>query len=289
MAIKRFYKLPNSINVTKFDMPLSMRIGTFGAKRPRTVGLLIFVMIFTITYFYILVTMINHEFGILSGFTFSIGYIWISTLALRRQRTGEYGYKYFSPTFNYFFNYRGRFVNTRGSAGEMEMAKLQDYVTTHKIDPKTGMIEYNNGDVALSFDVVGYGSRALFDEERDKIINAFESVLKDLDLEVSINVDFKQDNHDCSEQIDTLENARKNNNKPTIDLIATRRLEVLKQIENNFYTTHQTMYLRAPDEDVLNTAVQKLLMQKDNGLFRIMDTISGEKVYNQLKDFYRLS
>lgn len=289
MATKKTYKIPNSINVTKFDMPLSMRVGTVGAKRPRTLGLLMFVMAAVIVYFYIVYSMLSHEFGILSGITFSIGYIWICTLALKRQRTGEYGYKYFGPTLLYFMNFKRRFIKTRGSAGEQEMARLQDYITVEEIDKETGLIHYINGDVAYAFDLVGYGSRALFDEERDRIISAFESVLKSLDVGVSINVDFKQDSHDCSEQKDNLENKRKNNNKPTIDLIATRRIEVLNTIENNFQTTHQTMYLRAPSEDLLNTAVQKLLIQKDNGLLRIMDTIVGQKLYDQLKSFYSMS
>lgn len=287
--IKQSYKIPNSINVTKLDTPLSMRWGTFGSKKPRTIGLLMLILVCFLIWGFISLKMLRNEFGILATIGFTFGFIWLSRLSIKVKRTGEMGFKSFLPTIKFFLDYKSRTIITRGNADETEVDLLNYYIPIEDIEEEKGLMHYTNGDVGFLLDVIGHGSSALFDDEQEEIILAYENVLRDLDVGVSINIDFKQDSQKCFEQIEAIETKRHNNTNPTIDLIHVRRLEALKELESSFKTTHQTMYLRAPDEDTLNQCIQMLIQQKENGLFRVMETQYGEDLYNKLKAFYKLS
>lgn len=286
--IKSSYKIPNTINVTKLDTPLSMRIGTFGAKKPKTIGLIILVLACVLLWGFFALKMFQNEFGMISIIFFTIGYIWITRLAIKRERTGEMGYKWFLPTLRYFLGAKSRTIITRGNADETEVGLLQYYIPIEDIE-ENGRMHYTNGDIGVAIDVIGHGSSALFDEEKENIILAFESFLRDLDLGVSVNVEFKQDNQNCAEQIESIESKRQLNTNPTVDKIHSRRLEALRELENSFKTTHQMIYLRAPDEDTLNHILQILIQQKENGLFRVMEIKQGEELYTKLKGLYSLS
>lgn len=287
--IKQSYKIPNSINVTKLDTPLSMRWGTFGSKKPRTIGLLMLLLVCFLIWGFISLKMLRNEFGILATLTFTFGFIWLSRLAIKVERTGEMGFKSFLPTIKFFLGYKSRMIITRGNADETEVGLLNYYIPIEDIEEEKGLIHYTNGDVGLALDIIGHGSSALFDDEQEEIILAYENVLRDLEVGVSINIDFKQDNQKCLEQIEAIETKRQMNTNPTIDLIHVRRLEALKELEKSFKTTHQTMYLRAPDQDSLNQCIQMLMQQKENGLFRVMETQYGEELYNKLKSFYKMA
>jgi len=288
--IKDAYKLPYSIKVSKLDMPISLRIGMVGPKKPVPLFILI-ILFFTIllwgslTYF-----MFKKEFGFFSLIIFTIAYIMLCVIALKKQPNGERGYKWFIPTLNYIFRHKNRYIQTRGTAQGKEIIKLNWAIPVEEIDTQYGFTHYTNGDIGMVLDIIGNGSRALFTDEMERIVVAFEQVLRQLDLNVAITVESKQSKQDCSEQLANLEELRRKNTSTTIGSLISERKSILQdEIETKFKSTHQYLHLRAPDEDRLNTVLQLLKQQTGQGLFRYMSVITGEQLLDRLEAFYSLS
>lgn len=288
--IKDIYKIPYTLKVSKLDMPISLRVGMVGPKKPVPFKVLLTLFVTVILWFTIVYFMFKSEFGLLSIITFTIAYIILSILALKKQPNGLMGYRWFKPTFEYIVRRKDRFIQTRGTASDREVLKLQWSIPVEAIEEKSGLIHYTNGDVGVVLDVIGNGSRALFTQEKEEIIMAFDRVLRQLDLNVSLTIESKQSRQDCSEQIANLEELRRKNTSPTIDGIISEKLDILEnEIQTKFKSTHQYIHLRAPDEDRLNTTLQLLKQQKNQGLFRYMAAMNGEKHLDRLTAFYSLS
>lgn len=288
--IKDIYKIPYTLKVSKLDMPISLRVGMVGPKKPVPFKVLLTLFVTVILWFTIVYFMFKSEFGLLSIITFTIAYIILSILALKKQPNGLMGYRWFKPTFEYIVRRKDRFIQTRGTASDREVLKLQWSIPVEAIEEKSGLTHYTNGDVGVVLDVIGNGSRALFTQEKEEIIMAFDRVLRQLDLNVSLTIESKQSKQDCSEQIANLEELRRKNTSPTIDGIISEKLDILEnEIQTKFKSTHQYIHLRAPDEDRLNTTLQLLKQQKNQGLFRYMAAMNGEKHLDRLTAFYSLS
>ena len=288
--IKESYKIPMSINVNRWHTPISLKKGSVGFKKPITLAVIISAMGTFVLWMIIVYQMLVSHFGLLAPLVFTIGYIMLAVLALRRNKTRERGYKWFVPTYRYWFRSDQRFIGTRGSSDEREVTKLKNFIPIEFVDEDTGLIEYTNGDVGAVFEIIGNGSRALFIEEKEKIITAFEGVLQQLDLDVSVTVESKQSKQDCSEQIRNLEYLRNKTTEPEVDRMLGSRIDILKdEIQTSFKSTHQYLFIRAHDEERLNTTINLFLKQRSEGLFRYMEPITGEKLMSRLSEFFKLA
>ncbi|MCD8845175.1 hypothetical protein [Staphylococcus gallinarum] len=288
--IKVNYKIPPSINLSRWDIPISLKKGSIGPGKPVTYLVIVTATATFLLWMFIFSYMLKNHFGILAPIGFTIGFIMFCTISLKRGPTGEMGFHWFKPLYKYWMRYKDRFIQTRGIANSSEVDKLKWQIPIESIDEETGMIEYVNGDLGAMFTIIGNGSRALFVDEKEKIISAFENVLQQIDLGVSITIESKQSRQDCSEQIKNLENLKNKNTNPEIDQILSSKIDIMKNdIETKFKSTHQYLYLRAKDEDRLNTAINILLRQRGEGLFRYMEVLKGEKQKDRLSEFFRLS
>ena len=287
--IKSSYKIPMSINLSRWDTPISLKSGSVGLK-PLTYKVIIImagtVVIWLATFIY----MLKHDFGIFYSILFTIGYIMLCRISLKREKTGELGYTTFVPTFRYWVDYKKRFIQTRGTASAKEVTKLKWEIPIEKVDEDTGIIEFVNGDVGATLAVIGNGSQALFVDEKEKIIVAFQHFLQELKLGVSMTVESKQSRQDCSEQIENLERLKQKNTDPEVDQILSERIDILENvIQKRFKSTQQFIHLRAPNEDRLNECLENLKRQRGEGMLRYIEPLRGEKQRDKLKEFFSLS
>ncbi|HDJ2913349.1 hypothetical protein QI425_13010 [Staphylococcus aureus] len=287
--IKPAYKIPMSINLGRWDTPISLKKGSVGLK-PTTFKI---ITIVTISFMFWLVTalyMVQHDFGIFYCILFTIGFVMLCRLSIKRERHGEMGYKTFVPIYRYWISYNNRLIKTRGSADSREVSKLKWQIPIEDINEETGVIEYTNGDVGMTLMVIGNGSRALFVEEKENIITAFEDFLKELKLEVSVTVESKQSRQDCREQIFNLEQLKQKNSDPEIDQVISERIDILENvIQKRFKSTQQYLHLRAPDEERLFQCMENLQRQRGKGMLRHIEVLRGEKQEERLREFFSLS
>lgn len=288
--IKPVYKIPMTLKLYWWDRPISLKQGSIGLSKPITFEIILISSISFFIWLSIIYNMLINDFGIFYTFVFTIGYIMLLTLCLKRDRHGSKGYKSFKPIYNYWMNYNNRLISTRSSAQNREVEKLKLVIPIENIDEQTGKVEFVDGSVGLVIDIIGNGSRALFVEEKEKIISSFDSFLRQIDLNVSVMVESKQAKQDCTEQIFNHETLKNKNTNVEIDQLINSRIDILKNdIETQFKSTHQYIHLKAPDEDKLNVVLEALHRQRGEGMLRYLEVVRGENIYTRYRDFYSIS
>lgn len=288
--VKTVYKIPNSIDVHFYDIPISFRNGSLGLKRPVTIKVIGLILFAGFIWFLIAMKMLQNDYGFLPTATFSIGYGMLMVLAIVNQKNGLMGYRWFMPTIKYWLNFKNRMISTRGRAGEREIMKLKWQIPVENVDEESGIIYYTDGSVGAVFDVIGYGSKALFDEDKEDIIQAYETYLQRINVGTGITIDSRQSEQNIEVQLSELEHWRRRNTEPTIDAIIARQRAILKKhVQRNFKSTHQFLFIRCRNIDVLNEEILWLNKQRANGMLRMMSHLRNENLIIRLHQFFSLS
>lgn len=288
--IKEVYKITNSINVHFWDIPISFRNGSLGLKRPVTIKSIAIILFAGFAWFMLFTRMLQNQFGVMPTLTFTVGYWLFCILALTNQKNGLMGYRWFVPTVRYWINTKNRMIVTRGRAGEREIMKLKWQIPVEDVNEETGIINYTDGSVGVVCDAIGYGSRALFNADKENIISAYETYLQRIGVGTGITVDSRQSEQDVQVQLSALETYRQNNVEPTVDAIIARQRKILENhVRINFKSTHQYIFIRCRNIDVLNEELQWLNQQRANGMLRMITQVRNEKLIERLHQFYSLS
>lgn len=288
--IKDVYKITNSINVHFWDIPISFRNGSLGLKRPVTIKSIAIILFAGFAWFMLFTRMLQNQFGVMPTLTFTIGYWLFCILALTNQKNGLMGYRWFVPTVRYWINTKNRMIVTRGRAGEREIMKLKWQIPVEDVNEETGVINYTDGSVGVVCDAIGYGSRALFNADKENIITAYETYLQRIGVGTGITIDSRQSEQDVQVQLSALETYRQNNVEPTVDAIIARQRKILENhVRINFKSTHQYIFIRCRNIDVLNEELQWLNQQRANGMLRMITQVRNEKLIKRLHQFYSLS
>lgn len=288
--IKDTYKITNSINVHFWDIPISFRNGSLGLKRPVTIKSIAIILFAGFAWFMLFTRMLQNQFGVMPTLTFTVGYWLFCILALTNQKNGLMGYRWFVPTVRYWINTKNRMIVTRGRAGEREIMKLKWEIPVEHVIEETGVINYTDGSVGVVCDAIGYGSRALFNADKENIITAYETYLQRIGVGTGITIDSRQSEQDVQVQLSALETYRQNNVEPTVDAIIARQRKILENhVRINFKSTHQYIFIRCRNIDVLNEELQWLNQQRANGMLRMLTQVRNEKLIERLHQFYSLS
>lgn len=288
--IKDTYKITNSINVHFWDIPISFRNGSLGLKRPVTIKSIAIILFAGFAWFMLFTRMLQNQFGVMPTLTFTVGYWLFCILALTNQKNGLMGYRWFVPTVRYWINTKNRMIVTRGRAGEREIMKLKWEIPVEHVKEETGVINYTDGSVGVVCDAIGYGSRALFNADKENIITAYETYLQRIGVGTGITIDSRQSEQDVQVQLSALETYRQNNVEPTVDAIIARQRKILENhVRINFKSTHQYIFIRCRNIDVLNEELQWLNQQRANGMLRMLTQVRNEKLIERLHQFYSLS
>lgn len=288
--IKDTYKITNSINVHFWDIPISFRNGSLGLKRPVTIKSIAIILFAGFAWFMLFTRMLQNQFGVIPTLTFTVGYWLFCILALTNQKNGLMGYRWFVPTVRYWINTKNRMIVTRGRAGEREIMKLKWEIPVEHVNEETGVINYTDGSVGVVCDAIGYGSRALFNADKENIITAYETYLQRIGVGTGITIDSRQSEQDVQVQLSALETYRQNNVEPTVDAIIARQRKILENhVRINFKSTHQYIFIRCRNIDVLNEELQWLNQQRANGMLRMLTQVRNEKLIERLHQFYSLS
>lgn len=288
--IKEVYKIPNSIDVHFWDIPISFRNGSLGLKRPVTIKSIAIILLAGFIWFMAFEHMLQNDFGILPTIVFSIGYWMFCVLALTNQKNGLMGYRWFVPTIKYWLNTKNRMIITRGRAEGKEIMKLKWQIPVESVDEEQGLIYYTDGSIGAVFDIIGYGSRALFDADKENIISSYETYLRRLQVGTGFTIDSRQSEQNVEVQLNSLEKYRRSNTEPTVDAIIARQRGILeKHVRLNFKSTHQYVFIRCRNIDVLNEEIQWFYKQHGTGMLRFIELQRGAKLIERLHQFYSLS
>src|SRR5699024_12519709 len=107
------------------DIPINLRSGSVGLKRPITMRVLLTVMLALIGIVIMIIPLMQNEFGLISIAITTVGFTLFLAMALTPQKTGLVGYKWFVPTIKYWINYKNRCVVTSDEATAREVDRLK--------------------------------------------------------------------------------------------------------------------------------------------------------------------
>lgn len=285
--MKPFYKLPYSIDVNEMlDQPVSLRFSMVGIKVPVPVYMILMIMFVVISYGLMVAYFFKIGFGLISAILFSIGYIPMCIMMLKKNKTGDRGYKWLYPTLMYFPTFESRKINTRSTANNEEVEKLQAIIPIKDID-ESGMVEYIDNDVGVVIKVIGNGSTTLFEKDKESVIDAFEAFLRDLKMNVSVNVEMRNGNQKCSNQIASLDKEKENTTNPTVLSINEKKRKALEIIEQTFTTIEYRVFLRSKTSEDLQGVIKAINNKRSsNQLFKNVEIVKGEETYDMYREFY---
>lgn len=285
--MKPLYKLPYSIDVNeKLDQPISLRFGILGVKIPVPVYMILMTSVVIVFYILTVLYLFKIKFGLVSVGLFTVGYIPLCIMMLKKTDTGERGYKWLYPTLMYYPSYEGRKINTRSTANNEEVEKLQTVIPVHYID-KSGMVEHIDNSVGVAVKVIGNGSTTLFEKDKESIVDSFESFLRDLKLNVSFVVEMRNGNQNCSMQLDYLDRQKERTSNPTVISINERKRKALEEIEQSFTTIEYRIFLRSKTTEDLQSMIRAINSKRDSDqMFKYIEIVKGEETFDVYREFY---
>lgn len=285
--MKPLYKLPYSIDVNeKLDQPVSLRFGILGIKIPVPVYMILMTSVVVVFYILTVLYLFKIKFGLVSVGLFTVGYIPLCIMMLKKTDTGERGYKWLYPTLMYYPSYEGRKINTRSTANNEEVEKLQTVIPVHYID-KSGMVEHIDNSVGVAVKVIGNGSTTLFEKDKESIVDSFESFLRDLKLNVSFVVEMRNGNQNCSMQLDYLDKQKERTSNPTVISINERKRKALEEIEQSFTTIEYRIFLRSKTTEDLQSMIRAINSKRDSDqMFKYIEIVKGEETFDVYREFY---
>lgn len=283
------YKLPFSIDVTVLDSPISFRKGEMGPKKPITIRSIgVAVLGGGIWAFFFNKTM-SSDFGLFNFIGFSLGYWSLVGMAARLQDNGQMGYKWFWPTIKYWMNYKERSIKTGPKAEDNDLQTLNYEIPIDTVEADNGIIHFTDGSSGVVLSVVGFGSQALFIDERNMVINSFSKYLRDLKEGTTFLVDTKQSSENVDDQIKYLQGLRDDGLSPQLEQIASERQRIFeKVIAKNFHTITQNIFLRAENETILAEEIKWLDIQTRQRMLRDSVLLTNDKLFEALSNFYKL-
>lgn len=287
---REIYKLPYSIDVSALDTPISLKRGELGFKKPVSMKSIGVAIIGFVAWIYGFNKFLNSDFGVLNFIAVSIGYWWLIIMAAKPQDNGLMGFQWFIPTILYWLDHKNRFIHTGNTAGDDDVAVLQFEIPVDSIDEQNGLLRFTDGSYGIIVSVVGYGSKSLFDQDRNMVIDAFSYYLRDVQEGTTVMLDTKQENQHLEPQMEYLKARRESGElTPEIDQIAASRLRLERDgISKSFHTTTQYLYLRADDPDKLTAEIEWLETQSAAGMLQHSQQLTGTELTKTAQRFYRL-
>lgn len=285
--MKPVYKLPYSIDVNEWlDQPISLRFSKVGKKIPIPVSMIIMTTVVVILYILLAVYFWQHKFGVISIILFTIGYVPLCVMMLKKTNTGERGYKWLYPTLIYYPSYYSRKIETRSTANDEEVEKLQAIIPVQSVDT-SGMVEYIDNSVGVVLKVIGNGSTTLFEKDKESVVDSFDSFLRDLKMNGSVTVEMRDGFHNCSSQKEYLDKQKEKTSNQTVLEINERKRNVLNTIEKSFTTVEYIVFLRFNTTDDLQSTIKSINSKRaSNQMFKHVYIFNGEEAYTALKEFY---
>lgn len=248
--VKSSYGIRHSINVSRLAAPIILqnREG-IGMKRPIKIYVALFAVLFGAIIPYFLISQFFKGGGLFSKILFILGWELLVGMSLMPQKNGLDGYRRFVPTFKYWLSAKERKISTRGDADVVPVERVMGISGV----ADDGLILFENGWVGRIYEIDGFASTMLFDNDRVTVISAFESYLRGLPNNVNVSIPSQFSPLNIDLQVNNAHRRAMRQTRSELRDLAKRKEDVLRnQIATKFDTVTQWMLISSADPGTLD-------------------------------------
>lgn len=287
------YGIPYPLDSSYMDMEISIKADNGLGFRPFAVKNILLMLVGILSCFLILNKTFVARGTIIHKGIFVLLWIWLCCMLLISDKTKQLGLQKIGSVINYL-QPDNRYVNTR------MQSKAADFMSICGISniEDNGLIRYSDGSFGLSFDIIGNGSILLFEAHKNAIIDRVDTHYRKIRPDSTYHFLTVKEPQRVELQIHALDEKKQNLTTEDADLlamIATNRYVLSDIIGSSFKSLHQYMLLQAPNEEVLNLALNILISEVENSSLMFKHVVQLEKedaealfrsVYGSRKEFY---
>lgn len=288
MAKQRF-KIPTTLDVSYFDMEFNLKSKNgVGVNKPVSAKVMIFSLLAAFGWFYLVFQTFIGKGGIPVIIGFTIGWVLLSILLVKADKTNRTGLELVFSMINYLPK-SGRYVPVRMSD---KVYPLQHLLNVKTIDPEDGRIHFLDGQVGHVYHVVGSASALMFEQDKQIILDKVDAFYRKLPVGVEVIYDTVYEGHSVDEQLESVKETKKNLNVQSqgLNALLKEQHDILKYAINNnqgLTSLHQYLVVRAPSESAL-TEFENLLIgdvEGDGLMFRLAKTLNYTESERYFKSF----
>lgn len=288
MAKQRF-KIPTTLDVSYFDMEFTVKSKNgVGMNRPVTAKTIVFTLLATFAWFYLVFQTFIGQGGIPIIIGFTIAWVILTAMLARADKTSRTGLELIFSMINYLPK-SGRYVPVRMSDN---VYPLQHLLNIKTIDPEDGRIHYLDGQIGHCYHVVGSASALMFEQDKQIILEKVDAFYRKLPVGVEVIYDTVYEGHSVEDQLEATKQTKQELNVKSKGLnhLLKEQHDILKYAINNnqgLTSLHQYLVVRASSESALSEFENLLIgdVEGDGLMFRLAKTLNYKELERYFKSF----
>ena len=239
-----------------------------------------------------------HEGGVVGITIFSIGYWYLCYLLLVPTPNQRLGCYYFMPSFYYLLK-KYRHIHTLATSDDVPLELLYGIKGLYVNESGICFIIFNNNDVGQVYEIIGNGSRLMFDDDLNNLLENAKRFYKNISTNTYLVYDTTLSPQRVDIQLNNLKNQEKNNkyctnSKDGLRKVYYQNYQVLdKFVGEKFRSIRQYLIVGSVNEEGLldfNQRLQNSVGSPDSGNItvpflksaRLLDKSETEDYLNNL-------
>lgn len=286
--MKENYRIPTSLGESAFDVEVALTGKSGMGLRPMPVG-------------YILVWMgsaLGLMWAVSSTFVsasplglkavFCLLWVLVTFLVLRRDELGHQMWAYIPAAANYL----SRRMRTLGCRRTQQAGDLRSLVGIASVETSgrcDGRIRFVDGSFGYVFEVVGNGSRLLFEADKAAIVDRYDGFWRKMDADCSYSIVSCKAPMRVDSQLGAMVRRWRRTDDEALAALIDEKYKVLREhVGSEFRSTHQYIVARADSREGLRRCVTHIQGECENSslVFKRVERLGGRQALAVLHDVY---
>lgn len=222
--------------------------------------------------------------GLINKILVILGWEILLFVLIRKEPSGEAGWEFVLPTFLYLLTKNERYISTRGDAN---VTAIQDVLQLRAVDGE-GTLYFTDGWVGKIYEIDGYASRMLFDNEKEIVIDTFDKYLRQLPPNVSVSIPTQHATLNLDGQVRAARDLADKQTRSDLRGLAQMKARIMERnISHRFKTINQWLIIMTDDEIQLQDQCLWFETQVRNGMARHAVMADQDRAVKLLSGFYR--
>ena len=283
---KLTYGIPKSLDSSFLDIEVAVQNKDGLGMRSVPLKVIMIGIISIILIMFILFRTFIGQAGLLVIVLFGGVWALLTAMLVKFDKTRRMGVELVPVMLNYVSK-PSRIVNTMKKSDSYAFMSILGIEEVEN----DGRLLFADGSLGYVYSIVGSASTMLFAEDRDAIIDRFDTYFRKVDVDVEHILITTKESQRIHNQLAALENKFNKLEKPCRDLVnlVNQQRKTLKEyVGGRFQSIHQYLVLRAKNQEALQISVAALVTETSNSsmVFRHCASLSKRQVIEFLHGIF---